>query len=65
MSGRLVRSYGDGREGIGTKAEKKPAHRLKDCNRPAPPVKAIIQAVVFFPHPYSGKNLHRLSERQA
>ena len=29
------------------------------------PVQAIEQAVVFFPHPYSGKNLHPLFELQA
>ena len=29
------------------------------------PIKAIIRAVVFFPHPYGGKNLHRPAERQA
>ena len=65
MFGRLVRSHGDGRDGIGTKENKFPAHRLIDCNRPNITRPGNRTRSSIFPHPYSGKNLHPLSERQA
>jgi hypothetical protein len=34
MFGRLNRSHGDGRDGIGTREDNPPAHRLIDCSRP-------------------------------
>ena len=55
MFGRLVRSHGDGRDGIGARKDKFPAHRLIDCSRPNITRPGNRSRSSIFPHPYSGK----------
>ena len=55
MFGRLNRSHGDGRDGIGTREDNPPAHRLRDCSQPNITCPGNRARGSIFPHPYSGK----------